>query len=100
MAAGWATGYETTEAQQATVTSWLLTRADPRPGDVVLDIAAGSGGLSHAASRRVAPNGRVIETRPGVDAAQPIGCGSRHIARDVKPAAMGSSAITRKPWRS
>lgn len=62
MAAGWAAGYETTEMQNATVNDWLLTRADPRPGDAVLDIAAGPGGLSHAASRLVAPNGRVICT--------------------------------------
>lgn len=76
MAAGWAAGYEIVEAQEASVTSWLLSQTDPRSGDVVLDIAAGTGGLSHAVARRVAPDGRVICSdfaREMVEAARTLG---------------------------
>lgn len=44
------------------VSDWLIGRAGPRPGQVVLELAAGPGGLGHRVARTVGVNGRVIST--------------------------------------
>jgi SAM-dependent methyltransferase len=43
-------------------TERMLDMAEVRPGDRVLDVAAGAGGQSLAAARRVGPTGRVLAT--------------------------------------
>jgi SAM-dependent methyltransferase len=43
-------------------TERMLDMADVGPGDRVLDVAAGAGGQSLAAARRVGPSGRVLAT--------------------------------------
>jgi SAM-dependent methyltransferase len=62
VASGWAAGSELTEAQQAPISDWLIDRTDPQPGQVVLDLAAGAGGLGHRVADLVGPQGRVIST--------------------------------------
>ena len=44
------------------VNDWLIERTDPRPGQVVLDVAAGPGGLGHRVAPLVDPGGLVIST--------------------------------------
>lgn len=46
----------------AAVTAAMLDAADVRPGAAVLDVAAGSGGQTLAAARRVGASGRVLAT--------------------------------------
>lgn len=62
VAPGWAGGSTHAETQLAAVTDWLIERADPQPGQVVLDVAAGAGGLGHRVAALVGPQGRVIST--------------------------------------
>lgn len=62
VASGWADGSHSSEAQQGPVTDWLIDRANPQLGQVVLDLAAGAGGLGHRVAELVGPNGRVIST--------------------------------------
>ena len=42
------------------ITSWLLTATAPGPGDRVLELACGAGGLGLAAAPRVVPGGEVV----------------------------------------
>lgn len=60
VASGWAARSEVTEANQESVSDWLIHRSDPQPGQVVLDLAAGPGGLGHRVAECVGPDGRVI----------------------------------------
>jgi SAM-dependent methyltransferase len=58
------------------VTDWLIERAGVQAGDIVLDLAAGPGGVGHRAAELVGPEGRVLSTdlAPAmIEAAQRIG---------------------------
>lgn len=44
------------------INEWVLERADPQPGHIVLDVAAGPGDLGFQAAARVAPHGRALST--------------------------------------
>jgi SAM-dependent methyltransferase len=44
------------------VNDWLLERADPQPGQTILELAAGTGDLGLMAARRVGGDGRVLST--------------------------------------
>lgn len=48
------------DARGAELTERMLALADPRPGDDVLELACGAGGLGLAAAERVAPGGAVV----------------------------------------
>lgn len=57
----------------APVRAWLLAQLNPLPGETILELAAGTGGLSRAAATAVGPDGAVLCTdlAPGmVDAAR------------------------------
>ena len=58
-ATGWEAERETVTAINAPVTAALVRALDPRPDDVVLDLAGGTGDLAEALAGRVA---RVVET--------------------------------------
>lgn len=76
MASSWAARSGRAEATMAVVNDWLIARTDPQPGHVVLDIAAGPGGLGHRIAPLVMPGGRVISTdfaQEMVDAARRLG---------------------------
>lgn len=62
VAPGWAAASQHAEERIAPVTDWLIEHADPQPGHVVLDVAAGAGGLGHRVARVVGSQGRVIST--------------------------------------
>lgn len=75
-APGWEANAELIDERLRAVTDWLLERSDVRAGQVVLDVAAGPGGVGHRAAELVAPHGRVLSTdwaAAMVDAAQRIG---------------------------
>jgi ubiquinone/menaquinone biosynthesis C-methylase UbiE len=62
------------------VSEWLVDRLDPSPGDVVLDLAAGTGETGLLAAERLGPAGRLIsaDLEPAmVEAAERLGasCG-------------------------
>ncbi len=42
----------------------LIAEADPRPGEVVLDIGCGTGGLTAELAKRVGPKGKVLALDP------------------------------------
>ena len=62
MAAGWEERNEWMTEAAAPVNDWLLDRSDPRPGEVVLEIAAGAGDLGFRAAGRVGAEGRLLST--------------------------------------
>jgi SAM-dependent methyltransferase len=62
MAGGWERGRDWLETNTAPVTERLLELADPRPGQSVLELAAGTGGLGRAIAERVRPDGTVLST--------------------------------------
>lgn len=75
-AAGWEANAEGTDARLRRVTDWLIERSGVSSGHVVLDIAAGPGGVGHRAAELVGPQGRVLSTdlAPAmVDAARRVG---------------------------
>jgi SAM-dependent methyltransferase len=60
VAGSWGEHADYVDARGALVTDRLLELAAPRPGDEVLELACGPGGLGLAAAERVAPGGRVV----------------------------------------
>jgi SAM-dependent methyltransferase len=63
---------EVFEAQRG-VSEWLVDQVDPRPGETVLELAAGPGETGFLAAERVGSSGRLISTDLGpgmVDAAR------------------------------
>jgi SAM-dependent methyltransferase len=60
VAGGWAEHADYVDARAAQATDRLLELAAPRPGERVLELACGPGGLGLAAARRVAPGGEVV----------------------------------------
>jgi SAM-dependent methyltransferase len=62
MASGWEARHQWLIEVAGSVNDWILDRADPRPGQSVLDIAAGPGDLGFGASERVGPEGKVISS--------------------------------------
>jgi SAM-dependent methyltransferase len=62
MSAGWEVRREWLMEVTGVVNDWLLGRADPQPGQTVLEVAAGTGDLGLLAAERVGDRGRVIST--------------------------------------
>lgn len=62
MAAGWAARHDWLVAATGPVNDWIVDRADPQPGQVFLDVAAGPGDLGFALAEQVGSEGRVIST--------------------------------------
>jgi SAM-dependent methyltransferase len=60
VAAGWAEHAEFTDRRGAAVTDRLLELASLEPGERVLDVATGAGGMGLAAAERVGPGGEVV----------------------------------------
>ncbi len=60
VAGGWDEHADYTDERAAPITEKLLDLADLRPGDRVLELACGPGGLGLAAAQRVAPGGEVV----------------------------------------
>jgi ubiquinone/menaquinone biosynthesis C-methylase UbiE len=62
MASGWEDRREWLMGITGPVNAWLVEAADPQPGQVFLDIAAGTGDLGLLVAERVGDQGRVIST--------------------------------------
>ena len=60
VADGWAEHADYVDTRAAVATDRLLELAAPRPGERVLELACGPGGLGLAAAMRVAPGGEVV----------------------------------------
>jgi ubiquinone/menaquinone biosynthesis C-methylase UbiE len=60
VAAGWGLHADFVETRGVEVTQVLLDRMHPQPGERVLELACGAGGVGIAAARRVAPGGEVV----------------------------------------
>src|SRR3989304_6959345 len=62
MGPGWADRREWLMDSTGRVQGWLVQKADPQPGQVFLDIAAGTGDLGFDIAERVGEGGRVISS--------------------------------------
>src|SRR5512145_1502363 len=62
MAAGWEASREDLWQFSRPVSEWLVDRVDPRPGQTILDLAAGVGDTGLLAARRLGETGRVLVT--------------------------------------
>jgi ubiquinone/menaquinone biosynthesis C-methylase UbiE len=62
MAPGWEDRREWLMGITGRVNEWLADQVDPRPGQTVLDIAAGTGDLGFLIAERLGGDGRVIST--------------------------------------
>jgi SAM-dependent methyltransferase len=60
VAAGWAEHADFTDARAAAATAKLLDLSSPQPGERVLELACGPGGLGLAAAERVSLDGQVV----------------------------------------
>ncbi len=60
MAPRWERGRELLWRSTQPVSEWLVARLDPQPGQVVLDLAAGTGETGFLAAPRLEPGGRLI----------------------------------------
>jgi ubiquinone/menaquinone biosynthesis C-methylase UbiE len=73
MAAGWEDDRRAVWEASRIVGEWLVDALDPKPGDTVLELAAGVGDTCFAAADRLGLSGRLISTdfsAPMVDAAR------------------------------
>jgi SAM-dependent methyltransferase len=73
MAAGWEEDRRAVWEASRVVGEWLVDALDPKPGDTVLELAAGVGDTGFAAAQRLGPSGRLISTDfsgPMVEAAR------------------------------
>jgi SAM-dependent methyltransferase len=62
MAAGWEAARQDLWEVSRSVSDWRVERVDPRPGQTVLDLAAGIGDTGLLAARRLGETGRAIIT--------------------------------------
>jgi ubiquinone/menaquinone biosynthesis C-methylase UbiE len=62
MAPGWEKWREPIEQTSAPIREWMLREVEPKPGDTILELAAGFGATGHAAAELVGPEGRVVST--------------------------------------
>jgi ubiquinone/menaquinone biosynthesis C-methylase UbiE len=62
MAPGWEDRREWMLEVTGRVNDWLLEKADPRPGQTFLEVAAGAGDLGFRVAERVGGKGRMIST--------------------------------------
>jgi SAM-dependent methyltransferase len=62
MASGWQDRREWLMNISGRVNDWLVQKADPQPGQTILDIAAGTGDLGFHVAERVGQEGGVIST--------------------------------------
>jgi SAM-dependent methyltransferase len=62
IAAGWGEARSALQREAARVSEWLIDAIDPKPGQTVLELAAGPGDTGLMAAERVAPGGKVIIT--------------------------------------
>jgi ubiquinone/menaquinone biosynthesis C-methylase UbiE len=62
MAAGWEDGRRWVWQASRVVGEWLVDALDPKPGETVLELAAGVGDTGFAAAERLGPSGRLIST--------------------------------------
>ena len=62
MAAGWEQRREEMETVARPVTEWMVRALDPKPGDTVLELAAGPGEVGFAAAPLLGPEGRLISS--------------------------------------
>ena len=62
VASGWHAQREVLWRASRPVSEWMVRKLDPRPGDIVLDLAAGLGDTGLMAARLVGEAGRVIVT--------------------------------------
>lgn len=62
MAPGWERRREWMIGLTRPVNDWLVDRADPQPGQEILEVAAGPGDLGFLVAERVGDRGRVIST--------------------------------------
>jgi SAM-dependent methyltransferase len=61
-AAGWAVRREAFQAAAEPVSRWMVDAIDPRPGEIVLELAAGIGDTGFLAAERIGPDGRLISS--------------------------------------
>lgn len=62
MAPGWEARNEWMSEEAGRVNEWIVERADPQPGQTVVDLAAGPGDLGFRVAERVGDGGRVLST--------------------------------------
>lgn len=62
MAAGWEARNQWTNEAAGRVNEWIVEKADPQPGQTVIDLAAGPGDLGFRVAERVGDGGRVLST--------------------------------------
>jgi ubiquinone/menaquinone biosynthesis C-methylase UbiE len=61
-AVGWERERDAVQAALGPLTDWMLDRLEPRPGQTLLELGAGTGETGLLAARLVSPGGRVIVT--------------------------------------
>lgn len=62
MATGWDRYSQYIWDESKHVAEWLVDRLDPQPGQVILDVAGGTGDIGMLAAERLDASGKVIET--------------------------------------
>src|SRR5690242_19811341 len=62
LAAGWERGRDLLGRATRPVSEWLVERLDPRPGQTLLELAAGVGETGFLAASRLAPGGLLISS--------------------------------------
>jgi SAM-dependent methyltransferase len=62
MAPGWEAARQDLWERSRPVSEWLVDRLDPRPGETILDVAAGLGDTAFLAAHRLGEKGRVVVT--------------------------------------